>query len=164
MKIVIVGDGKVGFALTTQLAKEGHDVVVIDSNKVVLAEAQQSLDINVVQGNGATIKCQNQAGGDTSDLLIAATSADETNLLCCITAHKLGCAHTIARVRNPDYYGQLFLLQGELGLNMVINPERATANEIFRLLQFPSFLKREAFAKGRVEIVELVLKGDSLLE
>ena len=103
MKIVIVGDGKVGWALTVQLAKEGHDVVVIDSNKSVLNEAQQSLDISVVHGNGATIKIQNMANVADSDLLIAATSADETNLLCCITAHKLGCAHTIARVRNPEY-------------------------------------------------------------
>lgn len=164
MKIVIVGDGKVGFALTTQLAKEGHDVVVIDSNKVVLAEAQQSLDINVVQGNGATIKCQNQAGVDTSDLLIAATSADETNLLCCITAHKLGCAHTIARVRDPDYFSQLYDWKEELGLSMMINPELATASEIVRLLQYPSFLRRDSFAKGRVEIVEIELAEDSPLD
>ena len=107
MKIVIVGDGKVGWALTVQLAKEGHDVVVIDNDRLVLEEAQKSLDISVVHGNGATITSQNQANVGGSDLLIAATSADETNLLCCITAHKLGCAHTIARVRNPEYYAQL---------------------------------------------------------
>ncbi len=121
MKIVIVGDGKVGWALTVQLAKEGHDVVVIDNDRLVLEEAQKSLDISVVHGNGATITSQNQANVGGSDLLIAATSADETNLLCCITAHKLGCAHTIARVRNPDYFGQLFLLQEEFGLNMAMS-------------------------------------------
>ena len=108
MRIVIAGDGKVGSALTVQLAKEGHDVVVIDNNKLVLEEAQQSLDINVVHGNGATITTQNQANVGGSDLLIAATSMDETNLLCCITAHKLGCAHTIARVRNQEYFSQLY--------------------------------------------------------
>ena len=161
MKIVIVGDGKVGSALTVQLAKEGHDVVVIDSNKLVLAEAQQSLDVNVVHGNGATIRVQNQAGVEESDLLIAATSADETNLLCCITAHKLGCAHTIARVRDPEYYNQLYDWKDELGLSMMINPELSTASEIFRLLQYPSFLRRDTFAKGRVEIVEVELKSDS---
>ncbi len=163
MNIVIVGDGKVGSALTLQLAKEGHDVVVIDSNKMVLQEAQQALDINVVHGNGATLKVQKMANVDTSDLLIAATSADEVNLLCCILARKLGCGHTIARVRNPEYYSQLFLLKDELGLNMMVNPERATAREIFRLLQFPSFLKRDSFAKGRVEIVELALRPGSPL-
>lgn len=158
MKIVIVGDGKVGSALAVQLSKEGHNIVVIDSNQMVLQEIQQSWDVSVVHGNGATLKVQKLAGVDTSDLLIAATSADETNILCCIMARKLGCKRTIARVRNPDYYYQLFLLKEELGISMVINPENATANEIFRLLQFPSFLKRDSFAKGRVEIVEIELR------
>lgn len=163
MKIVIVGDGKVGFALTVQLSKEGHDVVVIDSNKLVLQEAQQSLDVNVVHGNGATLKVQKLANVGDSELLIAATSADETNLLCCIMARKLGCKHTIARVRNPEYYYQLFDLKDELGLSMMINPEHTTANEIYRLLQFPSFLKRDSFAKGRIEIVELEVREGSVL-
>lgn len=164
MNIVIVGDGKVGQALTVQLAKEGHNVVVIDSNRLVLEEAQQSLDINVVHGNGATIKIQNQANVSSSDLLIAATSMDETNLLCCITAHRLGCSHTIARVRNPEYFSQLYDWKDDLGLSMMINPELATASEIYRLLQFPSFLRRDSFAKGRVEIVEIELNKDSFLD
>jgi len=163
MKIVIVGDGKVGSALTVQLSKEGHDVVVIDSNKMVLQEAQQFLDVSVVHGNGATLKIQKMANVNNSDLLIAATSADETNLLCCIMARKLGCKHTVARVRNPEYYNQLFSLKDELGLNLMINPEYSTAHEIFRLLQFPSFLKRDSFAKGRVEIVEVELREGSPL-
>ncbi len=163
MKIVIVGDGKVGSALTVQLSKEGHDVVVIDNNKMVLQEAQQFLDISVVHGNGAALKVQKMANVNNSDLLIAATSADETNLLCCIMARKLGCKHTIARVRNPEYYTQLFSLKDELGLNLMINPEYSTAHEIFRLLQFPSFLKRDSFAKGRVEIVEVELREGNLL-
>ncbi len=163
MKIVIVGDGKVGSALTVQLSREGHDVVVIDNNKMVLEEMQQSWDISVVHGNGATLKIQKMANVDNSDLLIAATSADETNILCCILARKLGCKHTIARVRNPDYYHQLFLLREELGVSLVINPEYSTAHEIFRLLQFPSFLKRDSFAKGRVEIVEVELRDGSPL-
>lgn len=158
MKIVIVGDGKVGSALTVQLSKEGHDVVVIDSNQMVLQEIQQSWDVSVVHGNGATLQIQKMANVDNSDLLIAATSADETNILCCILARKLGCKRTIARVRNPEYYHQLFLLKEELGVNLVINPEYSTAHEIFRLLQFPSFLKRDSFAKGRVEIVEIELR------
>lgn len=163
MKIVIVGDGKVGSALTIQLSKEGHDVVVIDSNQLVLREVQQSWDVNVVHGNGATLRIQKMANVDNSDLLIAATSADETNILCCVTARKLGCKHAIARVRNPDYYHQLFLMKEELGVSLVINPEYSTAHEIFRLLQFPSFLKRDSFAKGRVEIVEIELREGSPL-
>lgn len=163
MKIVIVGDGKVGSALTVQLSKEGHDVVVIDSNKMVLQEAQSFLDVSVVHGNGATVKTQKLANVQTSDLLIAATSADEINLLCCIMAKKLGCKQTVARVRNPEYYNQLSALKDELGLSLMINPEFSTAHEIFRLLQFPSFLKRDSFAKGRVEIVEVELRDGNPL-
>ena len=94
-----------------------------------------------------------EADVDKADLLIAATSTDEMNLLCCLTAKKLGAKHTIARVRNPEYSDQLFLMQKELGLSMVVNPEQSAAREISRILRFPSALKIESFAKGRVEII-----------
>lgn len=163
MKIVIVGDGKVGFTLSKMLSKEGHELVVIDSNVSVLRELQEMLDVAVVTGNGACVEVQRSANVEHSDVLIAATSSDEINLLCCMVARKLGCKNTIARVRNPAYDSQLRLLKEELGLSLNINPERAAAREIFRLLQFPSFLKRDSFAKGRVELVELKLKHDNLL-
>lgn len=163
MKIVIVGDGKVGFTLTKQLSQEGHDVVVIDSNPNVLRTSQELLDVAVVEGNGAYVSVQLEANVQTSDLLIAATSGDEVNMLCCLLARKLGCKHTIARVREPAYDQQLRLLKEELGLSLSINPERAAAREIFRLLQFPPFLKRDSFARGRAELVELKLKENNPL-
>ena len=155
MKIVIVGDGKVGYTLTKRLSQEGHDIVVIDNNRSVLLQSQESLDVAVVDGNGASVEVQREAGVGSSDLLIAATSGDETNLLCCMVARKLGCRHTIARVRNPEYDQQTRFLKDELGLSMVVNPEKAAALEIFRLLQYPSFLKRDSFAKGSVELVKI---------
>ncbi|HWR23521.1 MAG TPA: Trk system potassium transporter TrkA [Feifaniaceae bacterium] len=163
MKIVIVGDGKVGFTLTKLLSREGHDIVVIDSNSAVLRESQEALDVAVVTGNGACVEVQRDADVQHSDVLIAATSSDEINLLCCMVARKLGCRSTIARVRNPAYDTQLRLLKEELGLSLSINPERTAAREIFRILQLPSFLKRDSFAKGRVELVELKLKHDNAL-
>lgn len=165
MKIVIVGDGKVGYTLTRELAQEGHDIVVIDNNPQVLRESQEVLDVAILEGNGADVETQREAGVPGSDILIAATSRDEVNLLCCMAARKLGCKHTIARVRNPEYDQTLRLLKTELGLSLHINPERAAAQEIFRLLQFPSFLKRDSFAKGRVELVELKLRaGNQLID
>lgn len=161
MQIVIVGDGKVGAMLTDQLSKEGHDIVVIDTNSQVLQHSQETFDVMVVNGNGASMKVLQEARADTADLLIAATSSDEINILCCITAKKLGCRHTIARVRNPEYDRQLELLKAELGLSMTINPEATAAREIYHILQFPSFINRDSFAKGRVEIVELKIKEDS---
>ncbi len=163
MRIVIVGDGKVGSALSEELSSEGHDIVVIDSNRAVLSEALEELDVMVVHGNGAALEVQKAADVGESDLLIAATSGDEINILCCMLARKLGCPHTIARVRNPDYSEQIFVLKEELGLSMTVNPEWAAANEIFRMLQFPSFLHRDSFAKGRVEIVEMEIREESLL-
>ncbi len=163
MKIVIVGDGKVGYTLTKRLSEEGHDIVVIDSRRSVLLQSQEALDVAVVDGNGASVEVQREAGVATSDLLIAATSGDETNLLCCMVARKLGCRHTIARVRNPEYDQQTRFLKDELGLSMVVNPEKAAALEIYRLLQYPSFLKRDSFAKGSMELVELKIKEGNIL-
>ena len=164
MKIIVVGDGKVGLTLTEQLSKEEHDIVVIDKNPTVLQNSQETFDVMVIPGNGASRQVLLEAGAQDADLVIAATSADEINLLCCLTAKKLGCTHTIARVRNPEYAGQLVFLKDELGLSMVINPEATAAREMFQILQFPSFLNRDRFAKGRVEIVELkVEKGCTII-
>lgn len=161
MRIVIVGDGKVGYALTEQLSREGHDVFVIDSNPKVLQNSMETLDVMVLEGNGVSLNVQIEAGVPESDILIAATSADETNLLCCIIAKKLGCKYTIARVRNPEYAEHTEFLKNDLGLSMTINPERRAAKEMFRLLQFPDFLKRDSFVRGRIELVELKVKDKS---
>ena len=164
MNIIIVGDGKVGAALATQLSSEGHDVTIIDSNPQALSESAERLDVMAVTGNGASMATLRAAGVEKADLLIAATSRDELNLLTCLTAKKLGARGTIARVRNPEYSDQLVAMQDELGLSMTVNPELAAAQEAYQLLQFPSFLKRDTFAKGRVEIVSIpVGKGSQLI-
>ncbi len=165
MKIIIAGDGKVGLALTRQLSLEGHEIVAIDSNARVLERGLEEYDVMTVQGNCATMATLREADVEQANLLIAATSADEINLLCCLTARRLKPdLHTIARVRSPEYLEQLFVMQEDYGLSLTVNPERAAAKEIYRLLQFPGFLKRETFAKGRVEIVELRVPAGSLLE
>jgi len=163
VKIVVVGDGKVGYTLTEQLSKEGHDLVVIDQNINALNNSANTLDVMAVQGNGASYSVQVQAGVPEADLLIAAASADEINILCCMVAKKLGVKHTIARVRNPEYAEQLVVMKEELGLSMSVNPEFAAAQEISRILGFPAATKIESFAKGRVELVEFKLeKGTPL--
>ena len=163
MKIIIVGDGKVGLALTRQLSREDHDITVIDSNPRV-NETLEKYDVMIVNGNGASLETLREAGVAEADLVIAATSSDEINMLCCVTAKYFADVHTIARVRNPAYAEQLVQLRSQFGLSMTINPERQAANEIVHLLQYPSFLKRESFAKGRIEIVELEVKAGSRIE
>ena len=165
MRIIIAGDGKVGLALTRLLSQEGHDLVTIDSNRAVLERDMQQFDVMTVVGNCATMATLNEAKVQQAEVLIAATSADEINLLCCLTARKMNpTLHTIARVRSPEYREQLYMMRGEFGLSLIINPEREAAKEIFRLLQLPGFLKRETFAKGRVEIGERRVLARSPLE
>ena len=164
MKIVIVGDGKVGSTIANQLSIEGHDVIVIDNNSTVLSHSGNTMDVFCIEGDGATVSVLREAGVQNADVLIAATSADEVNMICCLLAKKLGAKNTIARVRNPEYFAQMYLIKDELGLSMSVNPELAAATEISRLLRFPSAIKIEPFARGRVEMVELKIPENSPLD
>ena len=164
MKIIIAGYGKVGSALTRQLSAEGYDLTIIDSNKKMLESGQELYDILGVHGNCATMDVLREAGVMNADLLIAATSADEINLLCCLTAHNMNKnLHTIARIRTPEYSEQIVLMRDSLGLSLLINPEKQAAQEIERLIRYPGFSKREKFAHGRIEIAELRVDADSKL-
>lgn len=164
MKIIIAGDGKVGAALTRQFTSENHDVTVIDYNSGILDSSVERYDVISVQGNCASMSVLNQAGVKDADLLIAVTNHDEINLLCCTTAHSMNPKlHTIARIRNPEYNDQAYKMRDVFGLSMVINPENQAATEIHRLLKYPGFLRRDTFAKGRTEIVELRVDPGSKL-
>ena len=154
MRIVVVGAGKVGRVLTEQLAAEKHDIVVIDQDSDLIESLVNIYDVRGVAGNGGCYDVQKDAFEDGADLLIATTSSDETNILACLVAKKLGTPHTIARIRNPEYEKQLHFMREELGLSMVVNPEKATAREIARVLRFPSAIKREQFCRQRFELVE----------
>ena len=163
MNIIIAGAGKVGAALAAELSVEDHNVTIIDTDQKVLANAVETMDVMAVAGNGANMKVLREAGIESADLLIAATNLDELNILSCLTARKLGVERTIARVRMPEYFEQLRLMLDELGLSMVVNPELDAAREAYRLLEFPSFLKRETFARGRIEIVGIKIDSGSRL-
>lgn len=164
MNIIIAGAGKVGIALARQLSAEGCDITLIDSDQQVLSACLEQMDIMAVLGNCASMTTLQQAGVRDADLLIAATNADEVNLLCCTTAHGIQPSlHTIARIRNPEYTEQIFAMRDVFALSMAFNPEKQAATEIERLLKYPGFLRRDAFAKGRAEIVELRIDADSKL-
>ena len=164
MNIIIAGDGKVGSTLTRLLSAEGHDVTLIDSNYKVLENSLEQYDVMAIHGNCASMDILLQAGVKDADLLIAVTNLDEVNLLCCTTSHGLNPKlHTIARIRNPEYTEQIYTMRSTFGLSMAINPEKQAAREIERLLKYPGFLKRDSFAKGRTEIVELRISADSKL-
>lgn len=164
MKVIIAGNGKVGVAIARQLSTEGYDLTIIDSNQAILDSTLDQYDVMTVPGNCATMKVLLEAGIKDAQLLIATAGADEINLLCCMTAHTLNPnIHTIARIRNPEYSEQLFRMRNTFALSLAINPEKKAAHQMERLLKFPGFLKRESFAKDRVEIVELRIEKDSRL-
>ena len=163
MKIIIVGDGKVGFTLAQHLSRENHDVTIIDTRDDALRRANDTLDVMCVKGNGASITTLRESGADTADVLIAATNADEVNMVCCLTAKRLGTKYTIARVRDMEYTAELSSLKREMGIDMIINPENATAVEISRLLRFPSAANIDTFYRGRVELIGFRVQADDFI-
>ena len=153
MKIIIVGNGKVGYAIASQLAGEHHDITMVDSSPTALHRAENALDVMCIQGNGSSISVLKEAGAQSADLVIAVTNLDETNLLCCFIAKKLGAGHTIARVRSTEYRRDADMLKKEIGLDMVINPDLAAAQEIARIVSTPSAFSVEPFAQGRIDMI-----------
>ena len=147
LDIIIVGNGKMGFSLADQLASEDHSITIVDTHEAALRRASDTLDVMSVKGNGVSAAVLREAGAEHADLLIAATSTDEVNMVCCLTAKKMGTSYTIARIRNQEYTSGLAELKRDLGIDMVINPENATAVEISRLLRFPSAANIETFCR-----------------
>lgn len=155
MKIIIIGAGKVGYNLAQNLANENSDVTIIDKNPLALEKAEDNLDVMCIKGNGVSANILHEAGVAEADLLIAVTGSDEVNMVCCLTAKKLGVSQAVARVRDPEYADELSLIKEQLGLDFVINPEYAAAEEIARNIGFSSALNVERFASGRVRMIEL---------
>ena len=147
MRIIVIGAGKVGYTLAEHLIAEEHDVIIIDKDDEVIERCSGSLDALCIKGNGANAKVLLEAGVDKANIVIASTESDESNMLACLISKRLGANYTIARIRDPEFNESQMLLQNELGIDVAINPERATALEISRLLRYPFAGSIESFAK-----------------
>ena len=169
MKIIIIGLGSIGRSILKNLSGEGHTITIIDENKDLIENLIEKYDVSGVVGNGACMDIQQEAGAEDTDLVIALTRNDELNIFACLVSKRLGVHNTVARVRNPDYRKQIGQMQDDLGISMVVNPERETANEIFNLINLPSVASMEHFAQGKVLLVEVIAKdgcaliGESLI-
>ncbi len=153
MKIIIVGCGKIGYTIAKVLSeREDIHVTVVDTDPDIFDNAEP-LDVIFIQGNGANEKILMEAGANEADVIVSTTNSDELNVLCCIMAERLGTKHSIARVRNPEYMLEYNKLWKDLGIDMVINPERQTAREISRILRYPAADEVDTFINGRVELV-----------
>lgn len=165
MKIIVVGCGKIGTNIISDLVKENHDVVAIDKNPAIIDEITTIYDVMGVVGNGADCETLKEAGVDETELLISVTDSDEMNMLSCFLAGKMGASHTIARIRNPEYNDKsLGFMKEQLNLSMAINPELNAARELYRLLKLPAAAKIETFSGRNFEMVEIKLKPDSVLD
>lgn len=164
MNIIIVGDGKVGYTLADYLSQEEHNITIIDKNEEALRKADDTLDVMCIKGNGARASVLVEAGIEEADLVIAATSTDELNILTCLTSKKLApLAKTFARIRDPEYYEEFTRLHHSMGIDMIINPDLAAAQEIANILQFPSAINIELFFGGKERMVEFrIQEGDFL--
>ena len=162
MYAVIVGAGEVGFHIATILSQEGHEVAVIDRDAGTCERASEELDVLALQGNGASRSILEQASMGRADLLVAVTNSDEVNMIACMTAKRVGVPLTVARVRNQEYIEDAGTLStGFIGVDHVIQPESAVADEVIKLAGIPGALDVETFAGGQVSVVEVQVDPES---
>ena len=154
MKIIIAGAGRIGSSLAEVLSQEGHDITIIDRDEETISHVSNDIDVICLEGNATNPDVLTEAGAKDADLLIAATEQDEVNMVCGISARKLGTKHVVARVRDTEYLGKTEFLREALGISLLVNPEFSCAKEISRILRFPSASRIDAFSKGSLEIVE----------
>ena len=162
MRTVIIGAGEVGFNTARMLSYEGHDVILIEQSEALVERATEQLDALVIHGNGASPKLLAEAGIKRSDLLIAASSSDEVNIIACLAAKAQGVPRTVARVHNPDYYDPREpFAQEMLGIDFVIHTEQMAAEEIKAALLVPGAINVDTFAGESIEVAEVILNEGS---
>lgn len=164
MKAIIIGAGKVGFSIAQLLSNEEHDVVVIEQDEERSQLVDQVLDVQVINGSGASWKVLEAAGVRHADMVVAVTEIDELNMIACLLAKQYGVKTTVARVRNTEYVETpQFSPESLLGIDMIINPERVTALEIAKIVANPEALNVEYYSQGQVQMVELLVEEKSPL-
>jgi trk system potassium uptake protein len=136
MRIIIVGAGEVGSYLAKRLAHAQHDVTVIEVDPVKCQQLQNTVDCMIVQGSGVSPKRLIEAGAHNADLLVAASSVDEVNLMACVLANSLGIPRKVARVRNLEYSDKEAPINPkQLGIDLMIHPEVVAAEHLVNLIR-----------------------------
>lgn len=162
MNILILGAGEIGFHLAKRLSQEKYNITIIERDHLKATRASEQLDAIVVEGNAASFKRLKQANIENTDILAAMTSIDEVNLMACRLAKKTGVSTTIARVRKPEYTNPDFILSPqEMGTDLIIHPEKETADAIVRLIRRSSATDVMEFADGKVQLLGIRLEKDS---
>lgn len=165
MRVLIIGAGEVGQNIATTLSlEEGHEVTVVDSDEARVDALAGQLDAMVLAGNGASPRFLEEIDAGQADLLLAVTQIDEVNIIAALAGHQLGAKRTVARVRDPDYFGtDESFARDVLGIDFVIHPERTTAEEIAAAIMVPGAVNVEHFGEGQLAIAETILSEESPL-
>jgi len=156
--------GEVGKHISSVLVGAGNNVTIVDLNQSALNAAEEGMDVLAWRGHGASIQTLKTIKADQADLIIAASNDDESNILACFQAKKLGAGKAIARVANrehlPDEQG---IYYGLFDIDLVISPEILTAIEITRHVRSVGTLMVENFADNKIELVQLAVDDKSSL-
>jgi trk system potassium uptake protein TrkA len=164
VRVIVIGVGDVGRHIAETLSAERHDVTVVDQDPARVEAAQAELDALVIAGNGASPKFLKEIGVKDADLLCAVTQRDEVNVIAALAAHQIGATRTAARVRDTDYFGpDESFSRDVLGIDFVIHPERATAEDLAESIMLPGAVHVEYFAGGRVGVAESIVSMRSPL-
>ncbi|AEM71084.1 TrkA-N domain protein [Allomuricauda ruestringensis DSM 13258] len=158
MRIIIAGAGEVGFHLAKLLSYEAQEITLIDTDKERLSYADNHLDIRVLRGDATSIQVLQDAQVDGSDLVIAVTASETTNLTLCVLAKQLGCKRTMARISNTEFMDNRDIIKFEqLGIDELISPERLAATEIQLMLNQSAFNDTYQFEEGLLTMFGVIL-------
>ena len=165
MKIIVVGCGKIGMHIVGTLAQEGHDVTAVDLSESVLQNISNQYDVQTLVGNGTDYDTLQEAGAEECRLFLSMTPSDETNILCCFLARRMGAHHTVARIENTSTSErELAFIKQQMNISMFLNPSQIVASELFNSLKLPAGMHADYFARRSFEMVEMKLKDDSILD
>jgi trk system potassium uptake protein TrkA len=162
MQIIVIGAGEVGFDVARMLAREQHDVIVLDKSAAALSEVSDQLDVMTMEGSGTAAEMLLECGVREADMLVAVTAIDEVNLVSCMMADRMGVETTVARVRSDEFtHSKSVLSEQDFGLDLVINPEESAATEVIRLIKRVSATNVLAFADGQMQLMGVRVNDNS---
>ncbi len=164
MKIIVLGAGQVGSTVAYSLAKENNDVTVVDTNADVLTDLQNMLDLRTIQGCASHPNVLRDAGAEDADMIVAATNADEVNMVACQIAYSMFHTPTkIARIRSQGYLveGTQLFKNDHIPVDVLISPERLVTDHIERIIEHPGALQVVDFSGGQVRLVGVKVDEDA---
>jgi trk system potassium uptake protein len=162
MNIIICGAGKVGFSISKQLSAQGHSVTVIDQSSDDIKKINETQDVKGIVGRATFPSVLENAGAANTDMIIAVTRNDETNMIICQLAHSLfNINKKIARIRSQEFlegkWSKLYN-KSNLPIDVIISPEVEVAKSLFRRLEAPGALDNVPFAEGKIKVLEIAVE------